>query len=136
MGLVWKPLIQLLDRFLHYGPHLVWDPFDPKPLVDLLTVHVSRGEEQHVEDDVDDEYAPSDRNMRRVFRTLWSEISLFAEPGALHGKVSRINVCWGDLTSRRVVPDKELSQEKWKYLKNYGFHWGIETRLLLRLSHA
>ena len=71
---------------------------------------------------MDDEYAPSDRNMRRVFRTVWSEISLFAESGALHGKLSRINVCWGDLTSERVVPDKELSQEKWK---NYGFHWGL-----------
>ena len=93
MGPLWKPLFQLLDRLLHYGPHLVWDPFDAKPLVDLLTIHVSRGEEQLVGDDVDDMYAPSDRNMRRVFRTVWSEISLFAEPGALHRKVSRINIC-------------------------------------------
>ena len=140
-GLVFKPLFELLNRFIHHGPGFFYaGPLQYPIHLQSLVINIIYEDRIPKEEfhrkygfHVDDGRVTKERH--RIFRSFSCEISRVTSSGVLTGMINQLGVRWGEqgnyYPTSHLTPSNKVDEE-WE---RWGFHWGIETSAT-RLSQS
>lgn len=121
VGLIFKPLFQLLNGFFHHGPRFFGSK--SKNGVPGRNIHVNTLCMTLIHERPGERYNPL-YDQKRICGSCWSALLLVADSGLLLGKVKMLQLCWGD--EIREVEVKGTGEGRnvaeWD---RYEFHWGL-----------
>ena len=90
--------------------------------MDKLTISISRGDTIVPETVEDAKLTSKDNNS--ILSYVLGTIHSVADMELLSGKISEVQVCFGDEAHGFKAPEEPSSQDKRAEWSRYGFHWG------------
>ncbi|KAL8684827.1 MAG: hypothetical protein Q9218_008118 [Villophora microphyllina] len=124
-SMIFKPLFELLNRFVHHGYQFFCSPsLSSQPHLESLIINLT-----WVNEDNFDYKIPMRRileSREQAFKFVSSHLGQIVRMGLLTGKVERIGARYGDMEDIEETAGFEAGSEVGKEWNQWGFHWGVD----------
>ncbi|KAL8701885.1 MAG: hypothetical protein Q9201_004671 [Fulgogasparrea decipioides] len=125
-GLVFKPLFELLNRFIHHGYQFFYTgPLQYEIHLESLVINMEWGNHNQDEDEIPLDDIPKSRE--RAFHFIVGHLKDVARMGLLTGKIDRIGVRYGEMQEIVCTDTFEPFDRVSAEWEKYGFHWGVDA---------